>query len=479
MTSRKRLISLMIGLFAAVHAFYWLLGLRFDSSTLNWYMQFLDPALLRTRLLESVFYLHSQPPLYNLFLGLTLKAAAGHEIAAFWAIYLGWGLTFYLALFALLRRLGVRRSLALALSTLFMASPPFVLYEHWLFYTFPLALLVTASALLLLEALRRGGFWRWTAFFAALVVIAATRSLFHLAYLAVIAAGLALVWRRERRQIALAALIPFALLFGLYAKNLALFGKFTSSTWMGMSLWTMTARNLPAAERERLVAQGAISAVSLVDRFADPENYPPAYFQVKRFPDVPVLSVLKKGSGFPNYNHQGYIALSEQYLADALAVLRLAPRTFVTGSLRAWFSYFRAGSDNLFLLPAHRAALAIPEAFYDTVFFGKLPFDLTDIPGLPIYTDSKGHYVYLFLVFGLPLLALYGLWRAWRGPAEPATRLVILFLCFNILYVAFIGNALETGENNRFRFMTDGASLVLLGLGLEQIAARRRKRTRM
>ena len=48
-------------------------GLRFDAATLD-YWQVLDPQLLRTDLLRSVLFQHGQPPLFNIFLGVVLKA---------------------------------------------------------------------------------------------------------------------------------------------------------------------------------------------------------------------------------------------------------------------------------------------------------------------------------------------------------------------------------------------------------------------
>ena len=60
----------MLGLFAAVHALYIALGVRFDTTPLSWFWQYLDVTLLRGRLAESLLYLHCQPPLFNLFLGI-------------------------------------------------------------------------------------------------------------------------------------------------------------------------------------------------------------------------------------------------------------------------------------------------------------------------------------------------------------------------------------------------------------------------
>jgi hypothetical protein len=51
--------------FAAARGAYYLWGIRFDGTPLLWFWQYLDPRLLKGKLLESVFYMHSQPPLFN------------------------------------------------------------------------------------------------------------------------------------------------------------------------------------------------------------------------------------------------------------------------------------------------------------------------------------------------------------------------------------------------------------------------------
>ena len=154
--SSPRLTLAMVGLFVLVQGGYRLAGVSFDATPLIHFWQFLDPELLRSRLGESLLYLHSQPPLFNLFLGLVLKLAPGAEAATFGALYLALGLALYLLTFAVMRQLGVGRPVALALSTWLMVSPSFVLYEHWLFYTLPLATLLMTSAWLLGKLLAFG-----------------------------------------------------------------------------------------------------------------------------------------------------------------------------------------------------------------------------------------------------------------------------------------------------------------------------------
>ena len=71
-----------------------------------------------------------------------------------------------------------------------------------------------------------------------------------------------------------------------------------------------------------------------------------------------------------------------------------------------------------------------------------------------------------------PLLVLYALRLSsshGRSGLDRGQRVLIVYLCFNIVYVAFVGNAFEMGENNRFRFVTDPMHIVLLGLFVHRV----------
>ena len=180
--------------------------MRFDSSTLPGYMQFIDPPLLRERLLESLWYYHAHPPLLNLFTGIGLKLFGDHADVYFALSFHALGLAMALAVYILTLRLtgcALRpRSSATACSC---SAHRFVLYENWLMYTFPSAALLTISALLLHQYLddRRT---RWAvAFFTVLAILLLTRSIFHLAWMVLVVVLLAILLRRCWRQVLLAA----------------------------------------------------------------------------------------------------------------------------------------------------------------------------------------------------------------------------------------------------------------------------------
>jgi hypothetical protein len=68
--------------------------------------------------------------------------------------------------------------------------------------------------------------------------------------------------------------------------------------------------------------------------------------------------------------------------------------------------------------------------------------------------------------------------RAVRDGSDAALRVTLVFLVFNLLYVAVAGNFLELGENMRFRSMVDPFILVIVGLFVNQMMDRRRRKGR-
>lgn len=189
MHARAALVGLA-GVYLAVELVFHACGIRFDATTLDLTWQFLDPALLRTDLIRSLWHLHSQPPLFNLFLGVVLKVAPSSAAHVFHAVYVGLGLCLYFGLIVLMRRLGVRAVFAVPAATLFVVSPSFVLYEHFLFYTFPTAVLVLASVVALARFIERPSNRRAFAFCSLLLLLCFTKSTYQLPYLGFTVAGL-------------------------------------------------------------------------------------------------------------------------------------------------------------------------------------------------------------------------------------------------------------------------------------------------
>ncbi|MBI4262889.1 MAG: hypothetical protein HY657_00805 [Acidobacteria bacterium] len=437
----------LAGVFLAVEAVYHAHGVRFDATPLDSFWQFLDPLLLRVDLMRSVWYLHGQPPAFNLLLGLVLKLGGSRWESVFHVLYGACGFGLYVGLVLLLQRLGVRLAGAATAATLFLVSPSFVLYEHWLFYTFPVATLLVMAALALAWFRDRPSPVRALLFHSLVLAMCGIQSTYQLPYFILIAAALIALHPRHRRAVVYGAALPFVLLCGLYIKNTAVFGVPSTSSWMGMSLAKMTVWYLPADTLQRLVTSRAISPISLIEPFSAPGAYPPEYFAAVGFEDVPAIGARWKSTGRENMNHIGYLRVSQQYLRDSLAVLRRHPRALAQASRDAWWIYSWSSSEYRFL-NRNATHIAAWTRMVDRVVYGR-----------------RGESArYLGLLIGLTAAVAFGLASLVSRAGASSERLLLAFLVFNILWVAVVGNTFEMGENNRFRFTTDALSLAILGL---------------
>ena len=64
-------ILYIVIVFIVSRTIYLFIGVRYEVEL--GLCQYIDPLLLRNNLFQSIYYLHSQPPLFNLFIGLILK----------------------------------------------------------------------------------------------------------------------------------------------------------------------------------------------------------------------------------------------------------------------------------------------------------------------------------------------------------------------------------------------------------------------
>ena len=153
----------------------WESGVRFDASPLPWYWQYIDPSLLKSRLVQSLWYFHAQPPLYNLFLGVDLKLFGSNYGVAAHVIQVLIGVAIALSMYLLAVALGLRRWWAAAVAAVFGVSPEMILYENWLFYEYLVAALVLFVAVAFVGFERRPTHARAFAVFFFLAALCYTR----------------------------------------------------------------------------------------------------------------------------------------------------------------------------------------------------------------------------------------------------------------------------------------------------------------
>jgi len=204
----------IIAAFALTRAVAYALGVDFTEEELGAAVQNVDPELLRTRLVESVWNLHGQPPLYNLALGVVLKLSGASWAGVFQAAHVALGLVEVQAVYALARGFGIRRWTSATLAVLVALTPSLLLYENLLFYDHPTLVLLTLAALGLQRFATQPTLVRGLLFFSTAAALVLTRTLFQLWWLLAVLA-LVLLLCRARRAVLLAAALPVALVVGL------------------------------------------------------------------------------------------------------------------------------------------------------------------------------------------------------------------------------------------------------------------------
>ena len=484
---RRQLILLAV-LFAASRGLYWLLGVRFDDSSLGVFWQLLDPELLSHDLGRSLFYLHSQPPLFNLLLGGVLKLSPWPVGGVFHAFFLLLGYFCFAGSFLLMRRLGIRALVALPVASILVMRPSFVLLENLLMYDLPVAALLVAAVLGLDRALARSSesagseanseSQPWGLFFWILLVLCGTRSLFHPIFFG--AALLTLIWMSRRPLgghlglraplIWRAAMVPLLLLGVWQVKNWAVFGHGGYSSWLGMNAARIVGAGLSAEQLSNLHDRGLVSEVFFVPPFSSILDYPERFRRADVLDaglgrqaaeaEVAALTAVKKSTGATNFNHFAYLAISSQYLADARSVVWFQPKAYFHGMAKAWYNYLQPAS-RLDHLRGNRDRLGPWVEGFEALLYGEIP------EGFRYGGEPRSLFVLPLIFF--PTWIGFGLWLCRKGSGQSATdRVVIVFMGATILYVAMVGNSLEVWENQRFRFYTDAFLAVLAALMIER-----------
>ena len=465
--------GVILGVFASSRVLVGRAGVRFDISPLDYYYQYIDPRLLTDRLLESLLFLHGQPPLFNLFLGLVLKVGGRAPPGLFHAIYLGLGLSLAFLMYGLCRHLNVGRGLALAGVSLAVISPSFILNENELIYTLPVAALMLVCVHSFSGAIVSGNSRGLLVSFMAIALLVGMRSSYHLALLvAVMLYSWLVVGRSVRRKVLVASAIPLILASSFYVKNVIIFGRFTTSTWLGMNLWHVTAQALPPERREALVQDGLLE-ISDRHSFLPLGSYPTWLWVDAQASCAgpPVLCAREKSTGATNFNHIAYIRISDTYLRDDLYALRHEATIVLRRALSGIVHYYWPGST-FEHLATNRETISTWNAVWERYVYGRAV-----IPGR---TESPEWSRYWFP----NLIAANGVAMAWAmgalvrsigrmggkrtGRGEIALGMIGLLLVYSIV----VSNAFEYGENMRFRAEVEPLSIVALLAAIASLSTR-------
>lgn len=439
------------------------LDVGFDASPLAYYVQYLDPLLLRDDLLRSIANLHSQPPAFNLFLGLVLKAFPAQHDVAFHVLFLATGLLLGWMLLVTMLAFGVGRRLATGLTVVATCEPTTVLYEQWLFYTYPLMLLIVSALWLLRRATTTQGIAAYAGFFLCLALVVLTRSTYHAALFAVVAAT---VWALSdrRRTVAFAAAPAVLVLLAVYGNAWARFGAWSlGDSYAGVNAPVMVFSHLPKDTHEAMVAAGEIGGTTLVIRRSGVVSplaaYRPYVPQLAGLEPtgVPALDTERKSNGWVNFNHQGFRVVADLAMADSLHALRRHPEAYlryVADNVRR----YGLGREQAFPF-SEPQAVAVPNRRDNAALVALCrTLGLADVAAVP-WLKLVG---FVLLTFWAACLAIAGL----RAGDRSLTACMVFALA--MIAPSYVLVLVSFGDHSRYRAEVDPIYLVLLATLLQR-----------
>lgn len=320
----RGLMLAIIVLFALSRLGLWAFGLAPNPAWVLNHLQNADITLLTQAPLQTVWYMHSQPPLWNLILGAAAVLGQG-DPAVIATIILGVHMAISMAVIlminAILRRLRVGFGLRALAAGAQLGMPWVLFFENYVFYqhsTYGLLTLFLWGWLAFLQDQRH---WQSWLAFGAFALLSWVWSVFHPVMLVLLLVGLLVAGRGIRwSRLVLPAAAALGLAILPSVKNAYVFDNPSSSSWLGLNLMK-TVTWTPEEDRQNCTFQDAWAHAETAP--ADPT-----------LPDLEILTAARKTTGHPNGHHLSVIDYSNRCMDVAVDLIRDNPMAYIKG--RAW-----------------------------------------------------------------------------------------------------------------------------------------------
>ncbi len=454
-------VIVVIAAFLAVRISYWVTGGGFSTTALADSWQLLDLHQLVDHPFQSVWLLHTQPPLFNLFVGTVLRWSPLPSSLTFQLVYLVLSLVLVVALRSLLIELGFAAFAATAGAAVVACDPGLLSYENAIIYELPVAALLVVSGLLCARYARTRRARALIALVLVMTVIVMTRALLHPVWLGVMVVLIVIAVRPRLGILRSAAIvaIPVFVIGGWIVKNQVEFGEPNLSSWLGMNLARGVIAPMPKQDIEQLIRQGTLSRAARVPAFSPYAAYAPTVGPCHTDRTEPVLRALRKQNGQSNFDAVCFLRVYRDGQHNAFAAIRERPGAYLAGrrasaTAHFWFELgpglepFRdnpvlRGLKDVYDVPM----LSVSVAIHDRDWTNRL------IPSDPAPVIPLSITLVLATAFVLSRAA-FGAVRVMRRRSRSGD-LAWTYLGCTVAFVTTVSIATEYGENSRFRFLVD------------------------
>ncbi|MEI9942615.1 MAG: hypothetical protein WDN26_00170 [Chitinophagaceae bacterium] len=434
------------------------ISLDYTAIFRNW--QYLDVYTLQHNLLRGVWYDHTQPPVFNLFLGLVLKLTGSYAPIAFSLIFKLFTLVNTLLLYCILKKTIQHTYIPIILALLYLLSPASIIFENELFYTSFISFWFLLSCYFLLGFREKINWKNSGGFFLCLLVISLTRSMYHIAWQLILSIIVLIYYRKEigLSKLVAASLIAILLTGSWYVKNYIIFNTFSTSTWAGMNIARNVFHDAPITDSSRIETIEPFSKISAYKSYI-PAGYENKYAGLN---DRDLLLEMKNDS-FINEKHVGYIEVSNKYMAAIKQEIKSHPLGYIKNVVQSGITFFA---------PATRYPTTEYQAkkikYYDVLY----SFNISHFASgkqqrrIALTVSAFPKFIIYLLVF---FLVVRDMIRKRR------INILHFFILAIILYIFFISSFFEHYENMRFRYEAEPLFLVLAAFAIDFFLKNRKK----
>ena len=460
-TPRRNLFLIPPFLFLIIQSLLLTIGLRF----LYWRegpWQFIPSSELHAGPLLNVFFFHGQPPLFNALLYIFDNFGTFAPIA--WHILFISGTCLQIWMISQLIWYWTRdKSLSLLGASTYALLPGTHLYSMWLFYTQPVAILLTITVWSLVSGYEKGKIRYFLLSNIGILILFLWRSsiVWPIALLWLFAISVIVTKRRHQATRKALAIFFVVTLFststiGIFTvKNQVIFGVQTQSSWVyenfaKVILYSVSKEELTIASRGNSCFEELIK----VGTFQDIKDYPTCVSESSSdklsLPHVEALDKAVWTNGNLNYNYKVRLLLGEQWKKFTVKIIELNPK-IIFRVLSPSFSDQRRGSVVQFLWPST-----------DYKFISENMEKLGDFGKVWMFTFAWIPLASLILIMYSILIAIV---RKSHRPRFFRSYIASLSL---VAYLSFTYIFFEIGENQRYRAELDPLLISLAAIGLHQ-----------
>jgi hypothetical protein len=434
-----------------------ILNIQFEYDWVFQMWHFIDAELLKTKMFESIYYFHYQPPLFNLLLGLIHKQSLIPSDIVLRIFFYSLTYVIGLIIYVTSAKFTHKKVVGVILAALFYFFPETIIYENWPIYTWTSSFLLVAGFYFLNNFVIDNQKKYLVLFFLSQLVLILTRSAFHPIFFLSWFLILLIAFKHKAKMVVTSFLPSLIILLLVCLKNFSLFGFFGVGSGLGFSMYKIAPKEIDGvsiSQKLDLNSEFRIVPVKSISTYGYKDKpIPPGLEGIEILTREHKSTYGKFTEEFSvNLGNFHYLEIAKKYQDSAIKIIKKYPKEYMKRVLRGIIMFFKPTWDHGFGV-THNASslkgyinittLGDFRLWVENLFLrGDKPWPLKSEIAYSSYLVVPIFYCFIFIMmFRLSLIN--------------TVNVQYLFVVFCSVYLFSVSNLIELAENDRYRVMLD------------------------